>query len=61
MPSVYDDFLGTARAILTEKHREALRRLLTFRFTKHPRYNLPDKRLRLIEKEIQKRARTLLS
>lgn len=60
MPSVYDDFLGTARAILTEKHREALRRLLTFHFTKHPRYNLPEKRLHLIEKEIQKRARILL-
>ena len=61
MPSVYDDFLGTARSVLTEKHREALRRLLTFRFKKHPRYNLPDKRLRLIEREIQKRARALLS
>ena len=61
MPSVYDDFLGTARSVLTEKHREALRHLLTFRFTKHPRYNLPDKRLRLIEREIQKRARALMS
>ena len=61
MPSVYDDFLGTARNVLTEKHRDALRRLLTFRFKKHPRYNLPEKRLRLIEKEIQKRARALLS
>ena len=61
MPSVYDDFLGTARMVLTEKHREALRRLLTFRFTKHPRYNLPEKRLRLTEKEIQRRARSLLS
>lgn len=61
LPSVYDDFLGTARSVLTEKHREALRHLLTFRFKKHSRYNLPDKRLRLIEKEIQKRARALLS
>ena len=61
MPSVYDDFLGTARSVLTDKHREALRHLLTFRFKKHPRYNLPDKRLRLIEKQIQKRARALLS
>ena len=61
LPSVYDDFLGTAKSVLTERHREALRRLLTFRFKKHPRYNLPDKRLRLIEKEIQKRARELLS
>ena len=60
LPSVYDDFLGTARSVLTEKHREALRHLLSFRLKKHPRYNLPEKRLRLMEKEIQKRARALL-
>lgn len=59
-PCVYDDFLGTAKAVLTQKHREGLRHLLTFRFRKHSRYNLPDKRLRLIEKEVQKRARALL-
>jgi len=59
-PCVYDDFLGTAKAVLTQKHREGLRHLLSFRFRKHSRYNLPDKRLRLIEKEVQKRARALL-
>lgn len=37
-----------------------LRRLLTFRFTRHPSYDLPAKRLRLIEGQIQKRARLLL-
>lgn len=57
---MYDDFLGTAKAVLTQKHREGLRHLLSFRFRKHSRYNLPDKRLRLIEKEVQKRARALL-
>lgn len=61
LPSLYNDFLGTAKSVLTERHREALRRLLTFRFKKHPRYNLPEKRLRLIEKEIQKRAGELLN
>ena len=55
---MYDDFLGTAKAVLTQKHREGLRHLLSFR--KHSRYNLPDKHLRLIEKEVQKRARALL-
>ena len=59
-PCVYDDFHGTAKAVLTQKHREGLRHLLSFRFRKHSRYNLPDKRLRLIEKEVQKRARALL-
>ncbi len=61
LPSVYDDYFKTAGKVLTERHREALRRLLAFRFTKHPRYNLPEKRLRLIEKEVQRRARMLLS
>lgn len=59
-PSVYDDFLGTAKSVLTPELREKLRHLLTFRFKKHPRYNLPAKRLRMIEKQVQKRARDLL-
>ena len=59
-PSVYDDFLGTAKGVLTPELREKLRHLLTFRFKKHPRYNLPAKRLRMIEKQVQKRARVLL-
>jgi hypothetical protein len=37
-----------------------LRHLLEFRFKKHSRYNLPDKRLRMIERQIKKRARLLL-
>ena len=59
-PSVYDDFLGTASAVLTPKLREKLRHLLTFRFKKHSRYNLPEKRLRMIERQVQHRARILL-
>ena len=59
-PSVYNDFIGTAKAQLTPEHRERLRHMLQFRFKKHSRYNLPDKRLKMIEKQIQKRARMLL-
>ena len=59
-PSVHDDFLGTASAVLTPELREKLRHLLTFRFKKHSRYNLPEKRLRMIEKQVQKRASVLL-
>ena len=60
-PSVYDDFLGTASAVLTPELREKLRHLLTFRFKKHSRYNLPEKRLRMMERQVQKRARILLN
>lgn len=60
LPCVYDDFIGTARSVLTSEHREGLRRLLDFKFKKHSRYNLPPKRLKLIEKQIQTRAKILL-
>lgn len=60
-PSVYDDFLGMASAVLTPELREKLRHLLTFRFKKHSRYNLPEKRLQMMERQVQKRARILLA
>ena len=60
LPSVYDDFIGTAKAWMTPEHRQQLRHLLQFRFKKHSRYNLPEKRLRMIETQIQKRAQILL-
>lgn len=60
VPCVYDDFIGTAEKVLTQKHREGLRKLLKFKFKKNARYNLPDKRLKLLEKMIQTRAKRLL-
>ena len=61
MPCVYDDFLGTARDALTPKLRQGLRGLLDFKFKKHPRYNLPEKRLRMVEEQVRTRARKLLA
>lgn len=61
MPCVYDDFIGTARDVLTPKLRQSLRGLLDFKFKKHPRYNLPEKRLRMVEDQVQKRVRLLLA
>lgn len=60
LPCVYDDFIGTAKKVLTEENRKGLRKLLDFKFKRHPRYNLPKERLVLIEKQIQKRAQELL-
>ncbi len=59
-PCVYDDFIGTAKEVLTPEHREGLRKLVDFKFKKHSRYNLPNARLKLLEKQIQKRAKALL-
>ena len=58
-PCVYDDFIGTAKANMDHELHEKLRRLLTFRFKAHSRYNLPAMRLRMIERQVQKRARLL--
>lgn len=60
VPCVYDDFIGTAKAVLNGKHKEGLRRLLDFRFKRHSRYNLDKKRIGLIEGQIHKRAKELL-
>ena len=32
LPCVYDDFIGTAKTVLTQKHREGLKKLLGFKF-----------------------------
>lgn len=60
-PSAYDDFIGTAKQVLTAEQRAGLHRLLEFRFKKHVRYNLEPKRLKMIERQIRKRAALLLS
>lgn len=60
LPCVYDDFMGTAASVLTQKHREGLRKLPNFKFKKNSRYNLPDKRLKMLEKMVRTRARKLL-
>jgi hypothetical protein len=61
MPCLYDGFISTAKEVLTAEHHEGLRHLMTFQFKRHSRYNLPSERLKLMEKQIQKRARRLLA
>lgn len=46
---------------LSDRHRKNLRKLLEFRFKRHPRYNLPAGRLKMIERQIQRRAKYLLN
>ena len=59
-PAVYDDFIGTAKSLMGDRQREMLRHLLTFQIEPHHTYNLPVRRRKMIEKQIQKRARQLL-
>ena len=59
-PCTYGDFIETAGKYMNGKNHDQLRRLLTFHFKRHSRYNLPSGSLQLIEKQVQKRARILL-
>ena len=60
LPAVYNDFTEAAKEVLTPAHKEGLRHLLNFHFKKHSRYNLPARRLKLLEHQIQRRAKDLL-
>lgn len=60
LPCVYNDFILEAKKVLTKEHKEHLRKLLQFKFKKHSRYNLPDQRLKYLEKRIHERVQMLL-
>ena len=60
LPCVYDDFVTEAKAVMTHEQRMRLRRLLNIRLKRHPRYNLPKKRLELLEKTVSHRVKDLL-
>lgn len=60
LPQAYDDFISEAKACLNEEIREQLRRLLTYKLKKNPRYNVSEKRYQFIAHQIQKRAGLIL-
>ena len=53
-------FENIVREFNTPRHHEQLRRMIGFQFTKGTTYHLPAKRLRAIEKHLQKRVQALL-
>jgi hypothetical protein len=54
------DFMIFAKEVITKEQKKKLRRLITFKFKKHSRYNLPANRLKIIEEFIQRRVQELL-
>jgi len=54
------DFITFAKEVITKEQKKKLRLLINFKFKKHSRYNLPPKRLKIIEEFIQKRVQELL-
>ena len=60
MPRVYDDFVAETRNVITHTQRTALRKLLDFKFQRHPRYNLGTQRLAMVEKMVAEQAMKIL-
>ncbi len=53
-------FENIVREFITPRQKDALRRMIGFRFERGGKYRLPAKRLQAIEKHLQKRVRELL-
>lgn len=54
-------FESICKEVIGKKQTAQLRRLLGFKFKRHPSINLPEERLQAIEKQIELRVRKLLS
>lgn len=59
-PALYHPWLNLPGGI-TDKMRVRAKKLLGFRFTRHPHYNLPTGRLRLLEDFLQKRISEIIN
>ena len=59
-PAMGGSYEEVVRAFISERQRVMLRKMINFKFTLHPRYNLPKSRLKGIEKFLQKRVNELL-
>lgn len=53
-------FEDIVKEFISDRQREWLRKLINFKFEKHPKYNLPAKRLKKIEEFLQVRVNELL-
>ena len=54
-------FESVCREVIGKKQIAQLRKLIGFQFTRHHSLNLPEERLKAIEKQIEKRTRELLA
>ena len=46
--------------VLGSRQRQELKRMINFKFKRHEKYNLPERRLRAIERQLQVRLQELL-
>lgn len=57
----YADYISVAKEVMADSTKSKLKNLINFKLKKHPRYNLNDKRLKILEKIIQIRVLELLN
>ena len=53
-------FENIVKEVITPRQKEALRRMIDFRFENDRNYRLPAARIKAIEKHLQKRVQALL-
>jgi hypothetical protein len=61
LPKAYDDYIGTARKYMSSEDHNKVKRLLGFKFQRHPQHNLDDERLTYIEQMVQGQVKKLLA
>lgn len=60
VPRMYDDFFETAKEHMTRETRSKVRGMLDFGFSRGPRAGITKRRLKMIERQVRRRARLLL-
>lgn len=61
LPALGSSFEEEVKLFLGSKQRQMLRKLVGFKFRRHPLYNLPDQQIKLFEEFIQERTHELLT
>ena len=59
-PHIGAEFVDLAKILLDSKERSMVRELLNFRFKKHPKYNLNEKRLDVLNKLVRYQVQRIL-
>jgi hypothetical protein len=60
LPKAYDDYIGTARKYMNAEDYAKVKRLVGFKFERHPKHNLSEERLGYIEQMVQQQVQKLL-
>ena len=60
-PAIGGSYEEVVNNFITERQKAKLRKMINFKFKKHARYNLDNKRIKEIEKFLQERVRELIN